>query len=114
MVDNVGLCLVVPASLILVVHLTYASREQFYAGNDSISGTVISLTALSIFHPRTTSEMDHYVSEAVAIWIACLLVILVIAVCRHSVQARFLGLSFALNVLLLVAGHYTIRLKYPE
>jgi len=58
--------------------------------------------------------MDHYITVPVAIWIGWLVPILVIAVWRHSVQTRFLGLSFGINILLLICGHYTLGLKYPE
>jgi len=114
MVSKLGLPMLIVAFCILVVPLSHATRGQFYAGNDSISGTAVSLTALSVWHPRSTSEMDHYITVPVAMWIGWLVAILVIAVLRHSVQTRFLGLSFGINILLLIGGHYALGLKYPD
>jgi predicted membrane-bound mannosyltransferase len=114
MVSKLGLPMLIVAFFILLVPLSHATRGQFYAGNDSISGAAVSLTALSVWHPRTTSEMDHYTTVPVAICIGWLAAILVIAVWRHSVQTRFLGLSFGINILLLIGAHYALGLKYPE
>jgi hypothetical protein len=114
-VDEVGIPMTVSAFVFLAVPLTHATKENFYAGTQTLRGTIESLTVSSFRHHPTPLIAWQDAVLTWQIWgVAAVAAVCALAAWWGSYAYRFLAASFVITILGIDAAHAFAGLKYPE